>query len=69
MSVRKTSLVVVLGVLALAAVLVLSNGVLPAAAAPAKQVAASAPSLPRTITVVGTGEVKRSRTWRTPRSV
>jgi uncharacterized protein len=66
MSVRKTSLFVVLGVLVLAAALVLSNGVLPAMAAPAKQVAtqqpvAQAPAgqiVPRTITVVGQGEVK-----------
>ena len=47
MSVRKTSLVVVLGVLTLAAALVLSSGVLPAAAAPAKQATTPAPTLPR----------------------
>ncbi len=61
MSVRKTSAVVVLGVLVLAAALVLSSGVLPAAAAPSKQAAtpASANQVPaRTITVVGRGEVK-----------
>ncbi len=58
MSVRKTSLVVVLGVLTLAAALVLSSGVLPAAAAPAKQATTPAPTMPRTITVVGRGEVK-----------
>ncbi len=66
MSVRRTSLVVVLGVLVLAAALVLSNGVLPAAAAPARQAGTATPAPapavsvagPRTITVVGRGEVK-----------
>ena len=45
----------------LAAALVLSNGVLPAAAAPAKQAATQAPAgavVSRTITVVGNGEIK-----------
>lgn len=63
MSVRRTSLVVVLGVIALAAVLVLSSGVLPAAAAPAKQPAAQGATqagqvVSRTITVIGRGDVK-----------
>jgi uncharacterized protein len=65
MSVRRTSVVVVLGVLALAAALVLSSGVLPAAASPvaapaAAQTGTQQPTtqLPRTITVVGRGEVK-----------
>ena len=65
MSVRKTSLIVVLGVLVLAAAVVLSSGVLSANAAanaaPAAQAVTPAPAgqvLPRTITVVGRGEVK-----------
>lgn len=67
MSVRRTSLVVVFGILALAAALVLSNGVLPAAAAPAGQAGTATPERtastgavtgPRTITVIGRGEVK-----------
>ena len=61
MSVRRTSLVVVLGVLALVAALVLSSGVLPAAAAPAKQAGTQASTgqvVARTITVVGNGEIK-----------
>ena len=61
MSVRKTSLVVVLGVLVLAAAVVLSSGVLPANAAPAAQATTPAPAVqgvPRTITVVGRGDVK-----------
>ncbi len=61
MSVRRTSLIVVLGVIALAAALVLSSGVLPAAAAPAKQAATQNPAgsvVARTITVVGRGEIK-----------
>jgi uncharacterized protein YggE len=65
MSVRKTSVLVVLAILALAAAVVLSSGVLPANAAanagPAAQAATPAPVgqvVPRTITVVGRGEVK-----------
>ncbi len=57
MSARRTSIVAVLAVVALAAALVLSNGVAPAQA----QTSAPAPSgqaLARTITVVGRGEVK-----------
>ena len=56
MSVRRTSLVVVLGVVALVAVLLVSNSVLPAQAAPAAQTTTQPVS--RTITVVGRGEVK-----------
>lgn len=52
MSVRRTSWIFALGIVALAAVLVLSSGVLPAQA----QATAQAPA--RTITVVGRGEVK-----------
>ena len=44
MSVRKTSLIVVLGVLVLAAAVVLSSGVLPANAAPAAQAPTPAPA-------------------------
>jgi uncharacterized protein YggE len=66
MSVRKTSVLVVLGVFVLAAVLVLSGGALPALAAPAKQAGTQTPVAqapagqvqPRMITVVGRGEVK-----------
>ena len=61
MSFRKTSLIVVLSILALAAAVVLSSGVLPAHAAPAAQAVTPAPAgqvVPRTITVVGRGEVK-----------
>lgn len=65
MSIRKSSLMAVVGVVALVAALVLSSGVLPAAAAPGKQAAtqttAGAPTgavVSRTITVVGRGEVK-----------
>jgi uncharacterized protein YggE len=61
MSVRKTSVFVGLGVLALAAAVVLSSGVLPVNAAPAGQAATPAAAgqvVPRTITVVGRGEVK-----------
>lgn len=56
MSVRRTSLVVVLGVVALVAALLVS-GLLPAQAAPAAQTGATQP-VSRTITVVGRGEVK-----------
>lgn len=61
MSVRRASFLAVFGVIALAAALVLSSGVLPAAAAPAKQAVTPAPAgatLPRTITVIGRGEIK-----------
>lgn len=53
---RRTSVVVVLGVVALVAALLVS-GLLPAHAAPAAQTGATQP-VPRTITVVGRGEVK-----------
>ncbi len=56
MSVRRTSLVVVLGVVALVAALLI-GGLLPAQAAPAAQTGAAQP-VSRTITVVGRGEVK-----------
>ena len=57
MSVRRISLVAVLGIVALAAALVLSNGVLPAQAQSATP-ASSGLAVARTITVVGRGEVK-----------
>lgn len=53
---KRASLVVVFGVLTVAAALVLSSGILPAQAAPASQTTAQTVS--RTITVVGRGEVK-----------
>jgi uncharacterized protein len=56
MSVRRTSLVVVLGVMALVAALLIS-GLAPAKAAPAAQTGSTQP-VSRTITVVGRGEVK-----------
>ncbi len=57
MSVRRTSIVAVLGVVALAAALVSSNGVSPAQAQTAAP-ESSGQSVARTITVVGRGEVK-----------
>ena len=56
MSVRRTSLVAVVGVVALVAALLIS-GLLPAQAAPAAQTGSTQP-VSRTITVVGRGEVK-----------
>ncbi len=63
MSVRRTSIVAALGVVALAAALVLSNGILPAQAQTATQSPTGTQSpngqaATRTITVVGRGEVK-----------
>ena len=56
MSVRRTSLVVVLGVIAMVAALLVSSGAFSAQAAPAAQ--STTPQMARTITVVGRGEVK-----------
>lgn len=57
MSARRTSIVAILAVVALAAALVLSNGVAPAQAQTSAP-ASSGQALARTITVVGRGEVK-----------